>query len=75
MKSDKPRKKVRLLQRDTGKWCLVYFDDIGTVQALIVNVYEDGYFDAYITHDNTLSRLSNDQLVSIGQKVKAPRME
>jgi len=75
MQPDKPIKKIRLLQRDVGKWCLVHYDDIGTVQGLIVAIYDDGDFDIFVPSDSTLCRLSRDQLVFVGPKVQASRIQ
>ena len=50
----KPRKrkptqpKTRLKKRDTGRLCLVKFDDIGKVTGMITNVHDRRFADVFI---------------------------
>jgi len=66
---------MKITSNDVGKWCLIHFDDIGTVQALILekpDSYKD--FDVFIPCDTAVNNANADQVVRIGERITVTRM-
>ena len=62
---------MKIREKDLGRYCTVRFDDIGKVEAVLFDsTAYDGEWRVFIFTDNATQRVSSEQILELGEKIR-----